>query len=389
MTYDILASIDQIQSVTMESDLNVVNTLISYYDKSLIIVEHYEGDDLDAFSVFQEGFFKKKDGDKSSKKGKKKGLLKSLFGATRKLFGIATGSLIALFGIKQLNANKSACESLSEKLKDNRVIKIIDIALNNAKVQIKDKIAAYIKENITDPIQTSVDDKLAKVGDRIDAIAVSLANLWEAFKKSINDFFKYINEHLPDPLKKMMRSNNDTQSKFSKIPEITDKNCYVKDGKAHVPFDYLKTYKLYKDISDKLVSIDVKDFLYNTSEHDGFVDVYKRIGELKNHCYDEKCVVSPSQFNTDFKTICDNIKVFKENNAKICNTLEKAENMMAASVPDKETYVKTDNEIDLYNIKGIHSCLNFYGNTLLKYSVAMEAMRSFINGMAALANAVR
>lgn len=53
---EILDSIENIDDVTMESEINVLNSIINDYHKSMIIYEHYHGEDISGFDVFQEGF---------------------------------------------------------------------------------------------------------------------------------------------------------------------------------------------------------------------------------------------------------------------------------------------------------------------------------------------
>lgn len=52
---DVMGSIDDIDHITNESDLNVLTALTYSYEKASVILENYEGDDLSSFSIFQEG----------------------------------------------------------------------------------------------------------------------------------------------------------------------------------------------------------------------------------------------------------------------------------------------------------------------------------------------
>ena len=52
---DVMGSIDDIDHITNESDLNVLTALTDSYEKASVILENYEGDDLSSFSIFQEG----------------------------------------------------------------------------------------------------------------------------------------------------------------------------------------------------------------------------------------------------------------------------------------------------------------------------------------------
>ena len=51
---EILECVDMIDDCVMESELNVMESLCEYYSKSIMILENYEGDNLESFSVFQE-----------------------------------------------------------------------------------------------------------------------------------------------------------------------------------------------------------------------------------------------------------------------------------------------------------------------------------------------
>lgn len=55
MIQEILNSIDLIDDITTEYTVNTMNSMIDSYEKSAIILENYEGDDLSSFSIFQEG----------------------------------------------------------------------------------------------------------------------------------------------------------------------------------------------------------------------------------------------------------------------------------------------------------------------------------------------
>ena len=46
--------IQEVDNVILESEYSVINDLFDAYDKAYTIIENYEGEDLDSFSVFQE-----------------------------------------------------------------------------------------------------------------------------------------------------------------------------------------------------------------------------------------------------------------------------------------------------------------------------------------------
>lgn len=55
MIQNILESIDSIDDITTEFTINTMNSMIDSYEKSALILENYEGDDLSSFTIFQEG----------------------------------------------------------------------------------------------------------------------------------------------------------------------------------------------------------------------------------------------------------------------------------------------------------------------------------------------
>ena len=55
MIQEILNSIDLIDDITTEYTVNTMNSMIDSYEKSAIILENYEGDDLSSFTILQEG----------------------------------------------------------------------------------------------------------------------------------------------------------------------------------------------------------------------------------------------------------------------------------------------------------------------------------------------
>jgi hypothetical protein len=51
---DVLSSIDDIDDVVLESEFSVLNAMLDSYNKATIIMENYNGDAIDSFSIFQE-----------------------------------------------------------------------------------------------------------------------------------------------------------------------------------------------------------------------------------------------------------------------------------------------------------------------------------------------
>ena len=56
LNYEILNDIDRIDQCVMEAEMNVMSALYAEYDKATMILENYEGDDIESFDIFQESF---------------------------------------------------------------------------------------------------------------------------------------------------------------------------------------------------------------------------------------------------------------------------------------------------------------------------------------------
>ena len=52
LTNEILSSIDNIDECVMEAEMNVISAMINEYDKAIMIMENYNGDDYSSFDIF-------------------------------------------------------------------------------------------------------------------------------------------------------------------------------------------------------------------------------------------------------------------------------------------------------------------------------------------------
>ena len=73
LTNEILSSIDNIDECVMEAEMNVINAMINEYDKAIMIMENYNGDDYSSFDIFMEA--DESTANDNSSEPKKKGLL--------------------------------------------------------------------------------------------------------------------------------------------------------------------------------------------------------------------------------------------------------------------------------------------------------------------------
>ena len=72
LNYEILSAIDNIETTVMESEMNVMNSLINSYDKAVMILENCDDNtNVDSFDIFQESVIMEADNNVKESKAKK------------------------------------------------------------------------------------------------------------------------------------------------------------------------------------------------------------------------------------------------------------------------------------------------------------------------------
>ena len=85
---EVLDAIDNINSITIESEISMCESLLSSYDKILIIKENYNGNDINDFSIVQEGVLSDAKDDVKKKNEGKSTLNKILFTIPRMIIAL-------------------------------------------------------------------------------------------------------------------------------------------------------------------------------------------------------------------------------------------------------------------------------------------------------------
>lgn len=136
LNYEILSAIDNIETTVMESEINVMNSLIDSYDKSIMILENCDDNtDVDSFDIFQESVIMEADENGNMNKIKK---------VTEKFIGAIETLLSKLSDLIKTIINKVK--------KSKRVVS--EIKVGNKKIEIK-----FIKnyKKLMDDLQTRRD----------------------------------------------------------------------------------------------------------------------------------------------------------------------------------------------------------------------------------------
>ena len=219
----VLDSIDMVDDVTLEYSFNIVDSMFKAYEKSAIILENYEGDDLSSFTIFQEGEIM----DDVKRQGKGQGTLMKILTAIPRL-------IIAVFRklTGQLSKASKKASSINQKINDapQEVKEIIETTFDNTKdkkrksTRIKD-ILSNIKNKISQNKETA--GKVAKGTVGVLATAGAVAGGVVVGKKAIASGKKAIGDikEKSEAKKelKQKRNNEDTDTNDEKFYNDIDK----------------------------------------------------------------------------------------------------------------------------------------------------------------------
>ena len=143
LTNEILSSIDNIDECVMEAEMNVLNAMINEYDKAIMIMENYNGNDYSSFDIFQEGF--KDEVNKPIRGVKGENILKRILMAIPRLIAMIVRKVKKFF-------NKEKGERIVKNLETIKRVKVKD--LNKLKIR-RNKKTNSVSSN---PVETVPDN---------------------------------------------------------------------------------------------------------------------------------------------------------------------------------------------------------------------------------------
>lgn len=109
---DILKSIDDISTSIANSEINVCESMLDAYNKSVAILENYEGDDISSFNVFTESFIM----EASQSEIKKESGIVSVIRKIRDAIAKMIVTILKKLGVKGLDPEKIGDLSTPEKM---------------------------------------------------------------------------------------------------------------------------------------------------------------------------------------------------------------------------------------------------------------------------------
>ena len=173
LTNEILSSIDNIDDCVMEAEMNVINAMINEYDKAIMIMENYNGNDYSSFDIFQEGF--REDVNKPIRGVKGENILKRILMAIPRLIAMIVRKVKKFF-------NKEKSERIVKNLETIKRVKVKD--LNKLKIR---------RNNTSTPVETVTDNDQEEVDLDKGSDSLEINNMVEDLveKKVINTNLKF------------------------------------------------------------------------------------------------------------------------------------------------------------------------------------------------------
>lgn len=296
MIQEILNSIDQIDDITTEYTVSTMNSMIDSYEKSTLILENYEGDDLSSFSIFQEGEIM----DDVKKQGKGQStlmkilsfiprLIKAIFNKIKKAIG--KGETPAAVNKELQKAPKEVKKALpilfdNKKDKKSKVSMIKKILIGAGSVGA----AAIVGKNVISKSKNDSDSSSNPISKMI-GLLTKLKNALKRKSETEKKLEEAKKETLPES-KGVQRSNEKRSSKTPQVPQEPPVNNDQSD--VHKLERRLKTEnqeiegvktevrKLLPEIIDKSISEESQKILNNPDRIDE-EEISELIATLENN----------------------------------------------------------------------------------------------------------
>ena len=231
---EILSSIDNIDECVMEAEINVLNAMINEYDKAIMIMENYNGNDYDCFDIFQEGF--KDEVNKPISGTKDEKIIKRILMAIPRLIATLVRKLINAFSsIKSAKILRNLKKAVNEygvkrrRKKYNLPVKHDTIYNPNPKDQdIPDHQVKQIKEHINVEEGWIKSYIMLKKG-RTDKEDHTFENYIDIVRKLLQNYANYIDKY----------NHDKNYSMYTLCEDLT--------GECDDMFDYMKMKKDYSE----------------------------------------------------------------------------------------------------------------------------------------------
>ena len=269
LTNEILSSIDNIDDCVMEAEMNVINALCNEYDKAIMIMENYNGNDYSSFDIFQEGF--KDEVNKPVFGVKGENILKRILMAIPRLIALLVKKVKKFF-------NKEKGERIVKDLKTIKRVKVKDLNKNDLDEG---------SEEINNMVEDLVEKKVINTNLKFDVIFQYLndcfdvdGNLHDLFCDEYNDMSVEERDNV-DNINAIIKKLDEYWSRCQNKP------CMQHKSEADVLAYITSPNKQEYDIDDIWEFISGVDFKLHTLSSLDINELKQNLADLNNRLTDD------------------------------------------------------------------------------------------------------
>ena len=327
---EILSSIDNIDDCVMEAELNVLNAMINEYDKAIMIMENYNGNDYSSFDIFQESVIME-DGEKKPQ---------PIFGNK----GENIIKRILMFIPRLISTIIRNIDKLFNKKKDQEIIDRLQNPESQPKTQEQIKPGSGLSPEQTAELENLKKQRteIVKKLNDLEAAGKDETDEYNNLYNQQNDLFKKIfNFGRPEEYTKPSELIEDLKKKHDRVKMWNDRDndeintCLKFDKTIGYLVDYRKA--LYESNKININDINsVENFVSEYSQLPHFLNNEKRVRKTilgSIYSYSKREAI---EFITKKNSMIDDISESLNKEIKKYNQLLSNNN---GNENDKNTYV--------------------------------------------------
>ena len=263
---EILSSIDNIDECVMEAELNVLNAMINEYDKAIMIMENYNGNDYSSFDVFME------DGEQQSKKENIiKRFIKWIKNMTNLIFDKIKGLWNKFRGKNkevETSVDVKGLSELTNNVVNNEDKFTVDMRNKLSELkQNKTKMSFDEASEIIEKDMKKINDKIKEIErelNRYDPTSVVLGSQprsnTDQLRKQCQDLTLLLNEYKTLINEMIPRGNQNIINKLTEA--LKNATTQPPSGSKSIPvYPYLRTRTLYHDFTNSILPEPLKQNL--------------------------------------------------------------------------------------------------------------------------------